>query len=85
MSIFRRIANLFSRDQVQRAIDSELRSHIEMRIEDNIAAGMSPQRARSDALLRFGNLGRKNQVTFAFMAIQKSAALYLRDFSIAQQ
>ena len=55
MSIFRRIANLFSRDQVQRAIDSELRSHIEMRIEDNIAAGMSPEQARRNALLRFGN------------------------------
>jgi macrolide transport system ATP-binding/permease protein len=55
MSIFRRITNLFSRDQVQREIDTELRSHIEMRIEDNLAAGMSRKQARREALLRFGN------------------------------
>ena len=55
MSLSRRIANLFSRSKVEREIDAELRSHIEMRIEDNIAGGMSPERARRDALLRFGN------------------------------
>jgi predicted permease len=55
MSLYRRIANLFSRSQIEQEIDSELRSHIEMRIEDNIAAGMSPEEARRDARLRFGN------------------------------
>jgi hypothetical protein len=37
MLLSRRIANLFSRSKVEREIDAELRSHIEMRIEDNIA------------------------------------------------
>ena len=55
MSIFSRITNLFSRDKVQREIDAELRSHIEMRIDDNLRAGMSVAEARRDALLRFGN------------------------------
>jgi predicted permease len=55
MSIYRRISNLFSRSHVEREIDAELQSHIEMRIEDNLAAGMSPEEARRDALLRFGN------------------------------
>jgi predicted permease len=55
MSLFRRIANLFTRSQIEQEIDSELRSHIEMRIEDNIAAGMLPEEARRDARLRFGN------------------------------
>ena len=55
MSLLRRIANLFSRSEVDHDVDAELRSHIEMRIEDNIAAGMSPEEARRDALLRFGN------------------------------
>jgi ABC-type lipoprotein release transport system permease subunit len=40
MSLSRRIANLFSRSKVEREIDAELRSHIEMRIEDNIAGGI---------------------------------------------
>ena len=55
MSILRRILNLFSRPKLEQEIDAELRSHIEMRIEDNIAAGMSPGEARRDALRRFGN------------------------------
>ena len=56
MSVFRRISNLFNRSKIEREIDAELRSHVEMRIEDNIADGMSPRTARRDALLRFGNL-----------------------------
>ncbi len=55
MSIFRRISNLFSLSKVGREIDAELTSHIEMRTMDNIAAGMSPEEARRDAQLRFGN------------------------------
>jgi predicted permease len=55
MSRFRRIMNLFARPALNREIDRELQSHIEMRIEDNIARGMSAEAARRDALLRFGN------------------------------
>ena len=46
MSILRRISNLLSRPKLRQEIDAELRSHVEMRIEDNIAAGMSPGEAR---------------------------------------
>ena len=55
MSLLRRTLNLLSRSRVDREIDIELASHIEMRIEDNLAAGMTPEDARRDALLRFGN------------------------------
>jgi len=55
MSLFHRISNLFSHSKMDREIDAELRSHIEMRMEDNIANGMSPEEARRDAMLRFGN------------------------------
>ncbi len=55
MSLMRRVSNLFSRANVDREIDAELRSHIEMRVEDNLAAGMTPEEARRDALVRFGN------------------------------
>ncbi len=55
MALLQRISNLFSRSRVDSEIDAELRSHIEMRIADNIAAGMSPEDARRDAMLRFGN------------------------------
>jgi len=51
----RRSANLFRQSSVDREIDAELKAHIEMRIEDNLAAGMAPEAARRDAQLRFGN------------------------------
>jgi predicted permease len=55
MPMLRRISNLFSRARQDREIDAELRAHISLRIADNIAAGMSPEEARRDAMLRFGN------------------------------
>jgi putative ABC transport system permease protein len=71
--ILRRIANLFSRQKLQREIDAELKSHIDLRIEDNIAAGMSRKQARRDALLRFGNRGLVHEQT-----TEADAALYLQ-------
>ncbi|HKF52495.1 MAG TPA: ABC transporter permease [Candidatus Acidoferrales bacterium] len=55
MSILRRITNLFHRSKLDQDIDAELRAHIEMRAADNIAAGMSPEEARRQAVLRFGS------------------------------
>jgi predicted permease len=55
MAIFSRITNLFRRSQVDREIDAELQAHIEMRTEENLAAGMTREKARRAALLRFGN------------------------------
>jgi predicted permease len=55
MSVLRRFANLFRRSAIDRDIADELQSHIEMRIESNLASGMSPDEARREALLRFGN------------------------------
>ena len=37
-------------------VDSELRFHLEERIQANIAAGMTPERARVAAMERFGNV-----------------------------
>ncbi len=55
MSLYRRIANLFARSSVDREIEAELQAHIAMRTEDNITAGMAPEDAKRDALVRFGN------------------------------
>jgi predicted permease len=70
MSIFSRISNLFSRSSLDREIESELQSHIGMRIDDNLAHGMSPEHARRDALERFGNpTVTKEHVVFADAAV----------------
>jgi predicted permease len=55
MAIFRRIANLFRRHQIDREIEAELQAHIALRMDDNLAAGMSPTEAHRDSILRFGN------------------------------
>ncbi len=71
MSLVRRIANLFSRSRVDREIDAELQAHIDLRIDDNVAAGMSPAEARRDALLRFGNpTATRERVTGADVALR---------------
>jgi predicted permease len=51
MSVVNRILNRFSRTRSAREIDVELQSHIEMRIEDNLPAGMSSEEARQEARL----------------------------------
>ncbi|MGA7255314.1 MAG: ABC transporter permease [Terracidiphilus sp.] len=55
MGLGRRLANLVRRERVNREIEAELRAHIDMRTDENIAAGMPSAQARRDALLRFGN------------------------------
>lgn len=44
------------KDEVHQEIDEELEFHLEMCIKDNIAAGMSAEEAKADAMRRFGNL-----------------------------
>jgi putative ABC transport system permease protein len=56
MPLLRRIASLFRRSRLDREIEAEMQAHIEMRVADNMAAGMSRKEARRDALVRFGNL-----------------------------
>src|SRR5579859_7877775 len=55
MSLLSRLKGLFRIDRLERELDDELRSHIEMRTRDNLASGMSPDEARYDAQRRFGN------------------------------
>ena len=65
MAIFNRLANLFRRNRLQQEIDAELRAHLAMRADDNLAAGMPPGEARRDAALRFGNLSSLTERTGA--------------------
>ena len=55
MSLLSRLKGLLQMRRLERDLDEELRSHIEMRAADNMASGMSPQEARYDAQRRFGN------------------------------
>jgi predicted permease len=43
---------------MEEELEEELRSHLEMQVEDNIAAGMKPQEARDSARRLFGGIDR---------------------------
>lgn len=49
---------LFHRDRIDQEVADELRFHIELRIQESIAAGMSPEEARRNAIERFGGFER---------------------------
>src|SRR5215813_8146637 len=55
MSLLSRFVSVFHKRKLECDLDDELRSHLEMRIQDNIDAGMPEAEARLDAIRRFGN------------------------------
>ncbi len=81
-SVFQRIQNLFQKSQHQKELETELHSHLELHIDDNLRCGMAPDEARRQALLKLGGLEQtkeqiRDQQTFPFLA-----ALH-RDFRFA--
>ena len=55
-STLQRILNLFRRPHLERKLDTELSSHLEHHIDDNLRRGLSPGEARRAALLQLGGL-----------------------------
>jgi len=55
-TIWHRLRSLAQSRAAKREIDEELRFHLDQRIAENIAAGMTPDEAARDARKRFGNL-----------------------------
>src|SRR5215469_3850229 len=51
-----RLRGLFEHRRLERQLDEEVRFHLEMQIEDNLKAGMSPAEARYAAMRSFGGL-----------------------------
>jgi len=49
-----RLFSFFRRAQLDRELEAEMSSHLELAIEENLRRGLSPTEARRQALLRFG-------------------------------
>jgi macrolide transport system ATP-binding/permease protein len=60
-----RLRSLFRRNQLGAELDEELRDHIDLQIEDNLAHGISPEEARL-AALRTGWSNSCAMLTLAF-------------------
>src|SRR5262249_7036803 len=55
---FRRLRALWRPDDIHDEISEEMRFHIELRAEDNVRRGMTPEEARRKAEQQFGRLDR---------------------------
>jgi hypothetical protein len=51
-----RLSGLFRKDQLDAEFSSELDSHLQMHIDENLRAGMSPGEARRQALIKLGGV-----------------------------
>ena len=58
---FHRIRSFFRNDPLDRELNNELASHLEMATEENIRRGMSPDDARREALVRFGGIQQSRE------------------------
>jgi hypothetical protein len=56
-----RLRSIFRRGKVERELDEELRYHLEMKIEENAAKGMTGEEARRSALLALGGLDLRKE------------------------
>src|SRR5882724_7144241 len=59
-----RLRALRHSDAVHREIDEEVSFHLDMRTEENVRKGMSPQEARQEAEKRFGRLTRIKEMGY---------------------
>ena len=82
MGWYRRLRNLTRRDKVHRDIERELSFHVNERIDEWIAAGMTPQEAKYKARRQFGNHGLLTERT-RDMDIQGSIETFAKDLRYA--
>ncbi len=55
-SILLRMAALFTRRRAEQDLAAELESHLQLHVDDNLRAGMTPAQARRAALLKLGGM-----------------------------
>ncbi|MES2694113.1 MAG: ABC transporter permease [Verrucomicrobiota bacterium] len=61
-TLLRRIRAWFSRGKLEAEMAEEMRLHLERRVEENIAGGMTPEEARYTALRKFGGVEQAKEL-----------------------
>jgi hypothetical protein len=59
---FSRLLGLFSKNRRDAEMAEEMQAHVDLLIERNIAAGMSPEEARNAALRQFGRVEQTKEI-----------------------
>src|SRR5882762_7567078 len=57
-----RLRGLFRKDQYDAEFSSELESHLQMHIEDNLRVGMTAEEARRQALIKLGGIQQTKEI-----------------------
>jgi len=60
-ALWLRLLGLFAPNRASADFDSELESHLQMHIDDNLRAGMTPEESRRHALIQLGGLEQTRQ------------------------
>ena len=58
---WKRVGGMFGKGRTDRELSEELASHLAMHTEDNLRAGMSPEAARREALMKLGGLEKTKE------------------------
>ncbi|HEY6401539.1 MAG TPA: permease prefix domain 1-containing protein, partial [Blastocatellia bacterium] len=59
---FHRLRGVIFKRRFELDLEEEIRSHLEMQIEENVRQGMTPEEARQAALRKFGGVGHVKEV-----------------------
>jgi putative ABC transport system permease protein len=59
---FFRVAGLFNKQRHEREMAQELESHLQLHIDDNLRAGMTPVEARRQALIKLGGIEQTKEI-----------------------
>lgn len=59
--MLRRLRVLFDKESIEHEMDSEMRFHLEMEIQQHVEAGVDPKEARRRALVAFGGVERHKE------------------------
>jgi putative ABC transport system permease protein len=74
--LWRRLLFYLRRDQFDRELEEEIRFHLEMKAEENLAAGVSPEDARYAAQRQFGNQTLLQEVSRDMWAVRSIETLF---------
>src|SRR3982751_5295401 len=59
--LWRKLCFILRRQRFDNELSEEMRFHLDMKLQNNLENGMSPQEARSDPMRRFGNMTRMQE------------------------
>ena len=69
-----RFKGVFSKGARERDLAEEIESHLQMHIDDNIRAGMSPEEAKRVAVMKLGGVDQQKKLTAIALRFRSSKA-----------